>query len=98
MILWGFGVGTVASLNLRYYGVFTTCEFKQADFKAAFGALLRIKPTEWHPYIPITQELRERLYPQSPAFAELRPYLEGAIGESWATASEGLTHIPPHEH
>jgi len=97
-VLWAVGLGIVAWLNLQYYGVFTTCEFKQPDFKAAFGALLRVEPAQWRPYIAVPREARERLYAVSPAFAELRPYLEGRLGQDWAEASEGLTHIPAKEH
>jgi hypothetical protein len=98
VMLWAAGVGTVAWINLQYYGIFTTCEFKQADFKAAFGALLRVEPAQWRPYIAVPREARERLYAVSPAFAELRPYLEGPLGEGWAASSEGLIHLPPKEH
>lgn len=98
LILWAAGLGTIASINWHYYGIFTTCEFKQADFKAAFGALLRVEPAQRRPYIAVPREARERLYAVSPAFAELRPYLEGPLGSGWAATSEVLTHLPPNEH
>ena len=97
-LMWAAGVGIVSFINLQYYGVFTVCEFKQTEFKAAFGALLRVEPVQWRPYIAVPREARERLYAVSPSFAELRPYLEGPLGEGWADASAGLTHLPPKEH
>jgi hypothetical protein len=96
-LLWAAGVATVAGINWHYYGVFTTCEFKQADFKAAFGALLRVTPERQLPYIPITREVRERLYAVSPAFAELRPYFEGPSGEGWAEIGNWVSHLPATE-
>lgn len=97
-VLWAMGLFLVAWLNLECYGIFTTCEFKRAEFKDAFGALLRVEPQQWRPYIAVPREERERLYPVSPAFAELRPFLEGQCGLDWAENSEGFTHIPPAEH
>lgn len=96
-IIWGAMVFAVASTNLLYYGVFTTCEFKHKDFKDAFGALLRVEPAQWRPYISVSREMRERLYKLSPTFAELQPYLDGSLGEAWARPAEALTRIPPQE-
>jgi hypothetical protein len=94
---WAGGVGIVSWLNYSYYGVFTTCEFKQRDFKAAYGALLRIEPKEWLRCVSIRRETRERAYIVSPAFAELKPYLEGQIGTGWAGASVPYIKIPESE-
>jgi hypothetical protein len=97
-VVWVAALGIVAGINLGYYGIFTTCEFKDRDFKAAFGSLMRVKPAKWQPYIAVPREARERIYAVSPAFAELRPYLEGQIGENWALSSAGLTHQPLQNH
>jgi len=96
--LWAAGLALVATLNFRHYGVFTTCEFNQPDFKAAFGALLRIEHQHWRPYLVVPREVRERLYAVSPAFAELRGELEGPTGESWAGLTVSLTGLPASEH
>ena len=90
-------VTTVCALNLHYYGVFATVEFKAAPFKDAYGALGRVTPLKWRPYIPVQREVRERIYAVSPAFAELRPYLEGETGEAWAGPGAAMTGIPPEE-
>ena len=90
LLLWAAGPLTVASLNLRHYGLFTTCEFKEHAFKSAYGALTRVTPAHWHPHIPVARETRERIYAVSPAFAELRPLLEGRIGEGPVLSSQYL--------
>jgi len=97
-LMWMTGLGIVAGLNWHYYGLFTTCEFRESSFKDAFGAMLRVEPVQFQPYLPITRESRERMYKISPAFAELRPFLEGSSGVGWAYVSEFVTHRPPSEH
>src|SRR5690606_13601142 len=47
--------------------------------------------------VPVTREAREKCYRVSPAFAELRPYLEGDIGYSWAGVSSPFTGRPAAE-
>ena len=94
---WALGVGTVAAVNWRVYGVFTTTEFKQRDFNDAYGALCRVEPARWRQFIHVPREVRERLYPHSPAFAELRPHLEGDLGLAWAGISGAVHHIPAEE-
>lgn len=96
-VFWLGGIGTVSWLNYTYYGVFTTCEFQHPAFKAAYGSLVRITPQRWIPYNPIPKEVRERAYAVSPSFAELKPYLEGSIGESWASAASSFSGIPAKE-
>jgi hypothetical protein len=73
----------VAGINKANYGVFATVEFKAPDFLAAYGALNRVKPKIWQPHVLVTREVRERIYTVSPAFAQLRPFLEGAVGRAW---------------
>ena len=71
-------------LNYAYYGVYTTCEMHGGAFQAAYGALTRVKPDHWHPRVPVPKDVRLRVYPVSPAFAELAAYLEGEPGRKWA--------------
>ncbi|MFT3780986.1 MAG: hypothetical protein QM790_03155 [Nibricoccus sp.] len=80
---WAAGIYTIAWLNYNYYGIFTTCEFKHASFKAAYGALLRIKSDKKAPQISIPREVRQLAYRASPAFAELEPYIEESLARSW---------------
>jgi hypothetical protein len=76
-------VGAVAGINKIYYGVFTACEQVQSDYVSAYGSLLRVKPKLFQQYLPVARETRERIYAASPAFAELRPFLEAGRGISW---------------
>lgn len=85
---------TVCELNRRHYGWFGTVEFKAADFCDAYGALLRVTPREQYPCVPVSRETRLRIYEVSPAFAELKPYLEGELGRFSATCSEFVTGLP----
>ena len=87
----------VCALNARYYGWFGTVEFRARAFKDAFGALLRVRPEEKIPFIPVTRATRERIYAVSPAFAELKPYLEGNTGRNWAANGAFLTRRRPEE-
>ncbi len=91
-LLWAAGVGAVATINLRYYGVFTTCELKQSDFNDAYGALARITPAQWRPYIPVSRETRERLYAVSPALCRAAAHL-GRPG--WRVLGGGLGDPDP---
>ena len=88
---------TVCALNYQYYGWFGTVEFRAAAFKDAYGALLRVRPDEVLPFVPVTRATRERIYAVSPAFAELKPYLEGQIGLDWANVSSFWTHQDPQD-
>src|SRR6266478_1574149 len=67
---------TVCTLNYRYYGWFGTVEFRAREFRSAYGALQRPVPSEQIPYVPVTRDVRLKLYQVSPSFAELKPCLE----------------------
>lgn len=90
-------VSTVCALNYRYYGWFGTVEFRAREFVSAYGALQRPIASEEIPYVPVTREVRLRLYDVSPSFAELRPCLEGSVGQEWANYSDYLTGRPGGE-
>ena len=74
----------VSTLNHRHYGWFGTVEFRAAEFKAAYSALTRIQAGPELPQVAVTREMREAAYAASPAFAELRPHLEGPVGDHWS--------------
>ena len=46
---------SVATLNYVYYGVFLTNEFREGNFKKAYGAIMRIEPSAWTRYIALSQ-------------------------------------------
>jgi hypothetical protein len=75
--------------NYRHYGWFGTVEFKASEFKAAYGALQRVEVGPQYFQVPVTQETREAIYPLSPAFKTLRPWLERDAWTSVAPAPEG---------
>jgi len=87
----------VAAENARHYGWFGTVEFRASEFKDAYGALLRVRVGPELPFVPVTRQMREAIYPVSPTFALLRPHLDGPIGEGWAGASNYVTHVPAGE-
>jgi hypothetical protein len=78
---------TVAGINKIAYGVFATVELKSKDFLDAYGALTRVRPARLRTFVPVPEEVRERIYTVSPAFAELRPFLEGDMGKAFTRAS-----------
>ncbi|MBS0630710.1 MAG: hypothetical protein JSS11_02270 [Verrucomicrobia bacterium] len=98
LALWAAALLIICSLNQYYYGVFATVEFKARPFMDAYGALARVQPQPWRPYVPVTRETRERIYAVSPAFAELRPYLDGPASEGWYLPGETFRGIPRAEH
>lgn len=79
---------TVAILNQRHYGVFTTNEIQSRAFLDAHGAIYRVIPrASRRPYDVAPKETRERIYAVSPAFAALKDGLEGAMSQPWAASS-----------
>jgi len=69
-------VQTVSWVNQMHYGVYAVVEFKTPEFQAAYGALTRVRHQEHKPQVPVPKETRQRIYAQSAAFAELRPFFE----------------------
>jgi hypothetical protein len=90
-------VAGVCALNLRYYGWFGTVELRAREFLSAYGALQRPIASEEILYVPVTREVRTKLYNISPSFGELRSCLEGAVGLEWANYSDYLTQRPAEE-
>lgn len=86
-------VFVVSALNYRAYRWFGTVEFRAPAFNDAYGAMVRVRVGPDLPFVPVTREAREAMYVVSPAFAELKPYLEGDLGRGWADASSGVTGL-----
>ena len=80
----GAALSMVSAMNWFHYGIFTTVESKSKEFLAAYGALTRVKHAHWTACVPVPRETRLRIYSASPVFGELKPFLEGDIGERWA--------------
>jgi hypothetical protein len=90
-------LGTVCTLNYRYYGWFGTVELRAREFVSAYGAMQRPISSEEIPFVPVARDVRLKLYEASPSFAELRPCLEGPVGLEWANYSDFLTGRPGEE-
>lgn len=78
----------ISLLNLIHYGVYTIVESKTPEFRAAYGALTRVGSMDYKPQVPVPKQIMERIYTQSPAFAELRPFFERA--GFWTLRSMGF--------
>jgi hypothetical protein len=87
-VMLGASVLTICGLNLHYYGVFAITEYDSPVFLKAYGSLTRVKPETWQPLIPVSAETRDRIYAVSPAFAQLKPWLEGDIGMMYGRYGE----------
>lgn len=85
----------VFSLNYHYYGIFNKTEVDDHDFKAAYGALIRVKPEEYSPRTYLPAKTRQQVYQVSPAFAELEQAFNGVIKARWAipTSVKGESEI-----
>lgn len=81
--IWIVAILAVSLINLYNYGIFAQTEFDSSIFKSAYGSLTRVKSTDWKPFTPVSKRTRKEIYKVSPSFEELKPYLEGALGEFW---------------
>ena len=87
------GISTLllATMNWHKYGVFTSLEIHSSEFESAYSGLLRIKTKKFIRYYPVLKEARDKAYEVSPAFAELKPFLEGKSGRQWQGSEAGYT-------
>jgi hypothetical protein len=90
-------VTTICALNYSHYRFWGTVEFRAAPYKDAYGALARINVGPWRQYVPVSREMREAAYRVSPAFAKMQPFLEGKLGEGWASLGTSTTGLPASE-
>lgn len=76
-------VGLVASANLLRYGTFSVVDLKHAPFVETLRVLNSIRTSNPIAYVPVNRQQRELAYTVSPAFRELRPYLEQRDDLHW---------------
>jgi hypothetical protein len=83
-------VGTLCLLNLavdaanyRAFFGFSKSELTASSFRAAYKALLRIKPDRDQRFVSVSNDALQKAYSVSPAFSLLRPQLEGELGRNW---------------
>lgn len=69
-------VCTISAINYAWYGVFTTSDFSQGSFAAAYGAMTRVTHEDWQPLVPVPKDVREKLYDCVPELQRLEPWLE----------------------
>ncbi|MFZ2545276.1 MAG: hypothetical protein WAW80_04830 [Candidatus Saccharimonadales bacterium] len=74
------GIG-ISSLNEKYYGRYTVNDYFSSDFADAYSALTRVNNSiDKELTVPVSTEMREKLYKSSPAFNELKPCLDAENG------------------
>ncbi len=96
IILW-LSVFTISSINYHYYRVNNVVEVQSPQFLDAYSSLTRVETGNWVPVIPVSKSSREAIYKISPAFSQLKPYLEGNIGEAWTNISASVYPQYPGE-
>lgn len=84
--------GGVAAINWHYYGVFRTNEFRSGGFVKAYGAFARIQQSQFHRYVPVPADARQKAYAVSPSAMQLASSLDGQHGHDWAAF--GCSHHP----
>ena len=67
----------VCYMNYSRYGTFTLDEYNSGYYADAYGAISRLHGYEGNTQVVIPYSEREKLYEYSPAFARLKPYLDG---------------------
>lgn len=82
-------------MNYRYYGVFTTSDFSEGSFAAAYGAMTRVAHAEGDsPMAPVPYSVRAQLYRAVPQLAPLEYWLEedAGIRNGYIGEGEGLDY------
>ncbi|MFA5925323.1 MAG: hypothetical protein WC831_00150 [Parcubacteria group bacterium] len=82
-----FSINLVSAINYYEYGIYNVVEFKAPQFLSAYGSLTRVKDGQWIKDVPVSTQKRLEIYPFSPAFSELKPFLEGDLGKGWTATS-----------
>ena len=74
---------TINAANYRTFRSFSKSELTASSFRAAYKALLRIKPARDQRFVSVSTDALEKAYSVSPTFAQLKPPLEGDVGRNW---------------
>lgn len=86
-------VVAVNTANYRTFGAFAKSDLTSPAYTAAYNALLRIKPERLEHYVGISNEAVEKAYAVSPALAQVKPQLDGELGQNWRVpATKALGH------
>ncbi len=83
--------------NYRRWGVYAGSDLQASSFKAAYQALLSIKPEQPIPYVPITRDMLEKAYSVSPSCKKLAPFFENDV-EPHSRTWNYIQDVPPGEY
>jgi hypothetical protein len=86
----------VDAANYRAFLGFSKSELTASSFRAAYKALLRIKPDRDQRFVSLSTDALQKAYSVSPTFSQLRPQLGGELGRNWqvpAFAALGVHEI-----
>src|SRR5204862_6453120 len=79
------------------FGLFATTDLSAPGYGSACRALACIR-REWPiPFVPVSRATRLHAYAVSPSFRELEPYLEGELGEWYASLGGVYYDLPAGE-
>lgn len=79
---------SVKAANWVRFGLFVSSDMDAPGYRAAYRALLRIRPEQSIRFVPVPREVREKAYAVSPAFKELEPLFEGEFGRVAASETK----------
>ena len=65
-------------LNKSYYGFFIINELKTKEFISAYGGLMNVKQDAFRPYVPVSNDVLNKVYEVSSSFKELQPFFDKA--------------------
>ncbi|MDP9099118.1 MAG: hypothetical protein M3N48_09020 [Verrucomicrobiota bacterium] len=85
----------VDAANYRAFLGFSKSELTASSFRAAYKALLRIKPDRDQRFVSLSTDAFQKAYSASPTFSQLRPQLEGELGRNWQVPA--FTTLGVHE-
>ena len=88
LVIYAAGIG-IATLNKNHYNRYVINDYYSEEFEQAYAALSRVASDRpQHPTVPISYDMRQKLYRASPAFDALRSCLDGPNGpcEGFKTA------------
>ena len=83
----------VYSANRRTFRAFGKSEMSGPSYTRALNALIRIEPTRFQRFVPVTGESLERAFAVSPTFARLKREFDGGVGEGWRTETLNVQGI-----
>jgi hypothetical protein len=80
---WGAIQVGYRTINLVVYKSFAGVDTSERNYKRALSALHSVRSGGTRPFVSVTKEARKYIYPVSPTFATLAPYIEGSGGKTW---------------